>query len=411
VAHAYNGPDPTQVADTDTYELGTAQKANTDVTLTGVRVWSGLAPLDLSGRTATVWSNTGAVLGSVALPTTLSSGWVEFVLPTPVERTSGQGWVVSFGSGGNYGFLSHGLDADLVSDDTAVSTLGFANAPSGINGRFNVNPTEFPASGNASHGFYGVDVVYTVGIGGNTPPVVTDVQVVDLSGTVTAVVSASDAETLTGATVRYDWGDGSAVSVTTWPNASATHTYAVSGLYAVLVSVTDTDGASGYKAVPVLVSVGANASGFDVTRVLDALVSHAAQLGPFEHLATHEPKTAPTQGLTGAVWVSELDLVPRFSGLASSTVRCSFTVRVYDNMLREPQDAIDPDMVKVISALWTAYNGDFTLGGLVTEVDLLGEYGPGLSMRSGYIRQDGKLLRAMSITVPVIVTDAYTQAP
>lgn len=242
-------------------------------------------------------------------------------------------------------------------------------------------------------------------------PIVTGLSLVDLAGTVTAVVTVTDTAPLAGATVTYDWGDGTAPTSTTYPVVTAAHTYAASGLYAVLVSVTDTVPSTGYRAGPVLVSVGAAPAGFDVVRVLDAITSHAAQLGPFEQITTHEPKTAPTQGLTGAVWVQELDLIARMSGLASSAVRVGFILRLYDNMIREPQDSIDPGMVKVVNLLWLAYNGDFNLGGVVMGIDLLGEYGNGLMMRSGYIKQDGKLLRAMTIYLPVIVADAYDQAP
>src|ERR1043165_8969998 len=102
MAVGWSGPDPTQVIDSDTYEMGTAQKANEDITITGIRVWSGAGPVAFVGRTATIWSTGGAQLSRINLPTNLTSGWVEFELDTPVERTLNQQWVVSFSSGGNY---------------------------------------------------------------------------------------------------------------------------------------------------------------------------------------------------------------------------------------------------------------------------------------------------------------------
>jgi hypothetical protein len=78
-------------------------------------------------------------------------------------------------------------------------------------------------------------------------------------------------------------------------------------------------------------------------------------------------------------------------------------------MIRFPQDDIDPDMVRIVNDLFVAYHGDFTLGGLVTEIDILGSYGDGLYVRAGYIKQDTKLMRAMSLYLPVIVASAFTQ--
>ena len=414
MAFGWNGPDPTPTpgGDPTVYELGTEYLANVDVTVSGIRVWADITEINLSGRTGTVWSTGGTVLATVNLPTDLPSGWTTFDLTAPLPRTAGSHWVVSFGTGGNEGAALHALDSDVPSADGAVTALGFAGATGGVNGRFRVGAGAFPTSGNAQHAFYGVDIVYSIGIGGNTPPVIHAVDVVDLAGTVTAVVDVTDAETLVGATVRYDWGDGTAASATTWPVVTAAHTYAASGLYAVLVSVTDADGGVAYRAaaVDVVVPGTGPAAGFDIVAILNAVTSHAARLGPFERILTHEPNTAVTSGLTGAVWVQQIDLVPRFSGLAVSAVRVQLVLRLYDNMLREPQDAIDPDMVGIVNDLLIAYHRDLTLGGQVSQIDLLGEYGDGLFERSGYIRQDGKLLRAMSIYLPVIVADAFTQS-
>jgi hypothetical protein len=410
MAVGWGGADPVGVLDSDTYELGTAQKANADLTITHVRINPGSDPLTLSGRLGTIWSNGGQVLGQVALPDTVPAGWSAYELPTPVERTTGQGWVVSYGTGGNYAFLTHALDADVLSSDSQVTSLGFANAPGTVNGRFNVNPGEFPAVGNASHGFYGADVQYTLGIGGNTAPEVTELVVVADGATVTAAATVTDAESLVGATLRFDWGDLSTPSASTYPDTTESHTYAASGTYAVLVSVTDSDGLSGYRAAPITVVVPVGTvTGLNVTRILDAITSHAARLGPFERVQTHEPKTAPTEGMTGAVWVADVMPVPELSGLDSTTMRLGFTLRLYQNMIREPQDVIDTEMTDVVSLLLAAYNGDFTLGGLVHKVDLLGAHGQPLSVVSGYIPQDGKLLRAMSIYLPVIIADAFNQ--
>lgn len=147
----------------------------------------------------------------------------------------------------------------------------------------------------------------------------------------------------------------------------------------------------------------------DVAGVFDRVQSHALELGLFETVNTHEPKAAPGQGLRCAIWVQAIGPLPLESGLAATTSRVEFSVRIYQNMLSEPMDAIDPAMLTAVDTLIGAYSGDFTLGGAVREVDCLGAAGAPLSAQAGYINQDGKLFRVMTITLPVVVNDAWTQ--
>lgn len=145
----------------------------------------------------------------------------------------------------------------------------------------------------------------------------------------------------------------------------------------------------------------------DVQAIFDAVQSHALASGYFERVNTHEPKNAPGRGLSCAIWVDHIG--PARSGLASTSVRLVFNVRLYTDMLQEPQDAIDPAVLTACAGLLEDYSGDFTLGGKVESVDLLGKGGVPLQAQAGYISQDGKLMRVMTITLPVISNDAWTQ--
>lgn len=247
---AWSGADPVQQADAGDYELGELWLPNVDVTITGVRVWSGAGEVSIANRRARIWSSAGSQLGIATLPDDLPNGWSTYSLDTPVERPTGQKFVASYMTGGNYGALVDALAvSNVVSADGALSCLSNGNAAPNGNGVFNTTPGIFPASSPASHPFYGVDLVYTLGLGGNTAPVITAVAVSTVAAVATAVVSATDAETLAGAVYRYDWGDGSAVTVSGL--ATAQHTYAASGLYGLLVSVTDAGGLVDYASAPV----------------------------------------------------------------------------------------------------------------------------------------------------------------
>ena len=146
-----------------------------------------------------------------------------------------------------------------------------------------------------------------------------------------------------------------------------------------------------------------------VRTLLDEIVSHAASLGIFDRVASHEPKNAPGSGLSCSVWADAIDPLARASGLASTSGRVAFNVRIYSNMLAEPQDDIDREILTATSTLMGAYSSDFTLGGIARAIDLLGMYGTPLSAKAGYLNHDGKLYRIMEITLPVICNDMWSQ--
>ena len=147
----------------------------------------------------------------------------------------------------------------------------------------------------------------------------------------------------------------------------------------------------------------------DIDTLLDGVISHALTLGVIDEMNGHEPKSAPGRGVTGAVWVQEIDPVPGASGLASTTIRLGLMLRLYTPMLSETPDAIDPNLIKAVDALCAAYHGDFTLNGTVMEIDLEGAYGDPLRGRAGYLNQDGRMFRVMDLTVPLIVNDLWEQ--
>lgn len=147
----------------------------------------------------------------------------------------------------------------------------------------------------------------------------------------------------------------------------------------------------------------------DLLGLIDAVSSHALASGHFDSVAGHEPKRAPGNGLAAATWFERLGSVARRSGLDATSARVELSVRITTSMLAEPQDGIDPAMVGAVDALMRAYNGDFTLGDRVSQVDVFGAYGAPLEARAGHLTQDGKPLRACVITLPLIVNDLYDQ--
>lgn len=146
--------------------------------------------------------------------------------------------------------------------------------------------------------------------------------------------------------------------------------------------------------------------------IFDAVVSDVQATAYFRQVLPYEPKRAPTEGLTAAAWVQAMQPLGMLSGLTVSSGLLTFIVRIYSNMLQEPQDHIDPNMLRAASAIMRRYHDDydFDLHPLVRNVDLLGMSGTQLSCVAGYLEVDRKMYRIYDITVPVIVNDMWTQA-
>lgn len=147
----------------------------------------------------------------------------------------------------------------------------------------------------------------------------------------------------------------------------------------------------------------------NATGVLDAVQSHAMALGLFERVNLHEPKNAPGNGLTAAIWVDSVGAAAGHSSITSTTARLVVNLRVYSNMVAEPQDSIDPNILAAVDVLMNAYSGDLTLGNHVRAVDLLGMAGAPLSAQAGYLPQDGRMFRVMTIVIPLLINDAWDQ--
>jgi hypothetical protein len=145
--------------------------------------------------------------------------------------------------------------------------------------------------------------------------------------------------------------------------------------------------------------------------IMDAACAHAAASGWFDTVSGHEPKNPPGRGLSAAVWVEEVEPIPGRGGLDQTSALVTLSVRLGMNMTSEPQDDIDPTLLAAADDLMRAYSGDYTLGGLITAVDLLGSYSKGMLGKAGYLDHSGVMLRVFVITLPLIVDNLWTQAP
>jgi hypothetical protein len=148
-----------------------------------------------------------------------------------------------------------------------------------------------------------------------------------------------------------------------------------------------------------------------IDTLFDAVVSVFQRTGYFDRTNKHEAKKRPNKGLHAAVWFQNMRSVGAISGLASSSALVTFIGRIYSDMLKEPQDEIDPAMMRAASNVMRSFHGnfDFGLGSFVRNVDVLGETGTQLDATAGYLAIGQTMFRVIDITVPVIVNDVWDQ--
>lgn len=143
--------------------------------------------------------------------------------------------------------------------------------------------------------------------------------------------------------------------------------------------------------------------------ILDAVVSDVEATGYFDKVNTHEKKRRPQTKLEAAVWIQHIQPIALASGLASTSARLLFIIRMYKIMTANPQDMIDPLMMKAASNIMRRYHDDFDFEGHIRNVDLLGEHGVSLSATAGYLEIDRVNFRIMDIEVPCLVNDVWAQ--
>lgn len=145
--------------------------------------------------------------------------------------------------------------------------------------------------------------------------------------------------------------------------------------------------------------------------VFDRIIGFAEATGRFDSVNQHEPKNAPGNGVVAALWIQNLK--PTKSGQSETSVILNLNLRLYTNFRAEPFDIIDPNIMAASTDIMAQLSGDFEMGGSdnVRFIDLLGAYGSGLTLNAGYVEIDRSIYRVMTITIPIVINDAFTQEP
>ena len=152
-------------------------------------------------------------------------------------------------------------------------------------------------------------------------------------------------------------------------------------------------------------------TGLNSAAVIQAAQDHLASLGIFETVNGHEATSAPGGELTADVWMDLIRAVPEQSGLDITSALLTLWVRIYVPATTQPLDSIETTLAGAVDQVMGAYNAAFTFNGIVTYIDLLGAHGTPLTGQGGYVEIGGQPYRCMTIAVPCVIDDVWSQTP
>ena len=155
-----------------------------------------------------------------------------------------------------------------------------------------------------------------------------------------------------------------------------------------------------------MTSTGLNAAG-----VLAGIESVLQAVGGIEQVVTSQSTNPPTDGIGAQVWAGPIKPVGVRSGLASVSVLTVTNIRLTMPLATQPPESIDPALLTTLSDVMNALAGGFTLDGEVAQVDLLGQYGVPMDGIPGYVDYAGVGYRCITLTVPAVLDDIWTEAP
>ena len=146
-----------------------------------------------------------------------------------------------------------------------------------------------------------------------------------------------------------------------------------------------------------------------VYALFDSVRTHCLNLALFGGVTTHEAKSKPIGDMSAEIWGMDVRPMAQVSGMAETAGAVTFHVRIRTPMLQKPEDDTDKRLISASLTLMGEYSGNFTLGGTVMAVDLLGMGGESLGVQLGYLEQDGTLFRVSTVTLPIIIDNIATQ--
>jgi len=147
-----------------------------------------------------------------------------------------------------------------------------------------------------------------------------------------------------------------------------------------------------------------------IREVFSALVTHGRATGKMTAVVIGEYMNPPPDGLVMAVFLRPFGVALTGHGLAATSGHIGLTIRLYHPALCKPISDREIKIAEGADALLRRLNADLDLGGLVRNLDILGEMGEVATWTPGYVTIDAKVSRIADLQLNMIVNDVWPQA-
>ena len=153
-----------------------------------------------------------------------------------------------------------------------------------------------------------------------------------------------------------------------------------------------------------------------VTLNAEAILGKLASIGkstglfPGGGVKRYEPRGQPANGLTLSL-ISGPKRPIRSSGLNNVSLRWQIDGMIYLPMKITPPDDIDVRLTEASAGYLQALCAQFTLGGLVRCIDVLGSDGEELNATPGYLEANEKTYRVERLMIPLLINQKWTLTP
>lgn len=152
-------------------------------------------------------------------------------------------------------------------------------------------------------------------------------------------------------------------------------------------------------------------AGVRISSILDILISDAQLLGIFERVNQYESTTSPGSGLTAEiVWIMGPTPMAGRSGLASTSARVVYGMRIMLEFKNTPKESLDPAITNAVDLYVNSLLGELALADAQGSfIDVFGMGGVPIDAVGGYLTLDQTTYRIGTITIPVIMENVWTQ--
>ena len=214
------GPAQPSTTDSQTIEVGTKFRADTDGWITGIRFYKGSSNTGI--HTATLWDSAGNALATGTFSGESAAGWQQVNFPSTVAITAGATYIASYHApAGHYAATVGAFSAAGVDRGALHALRAGVDGPNGV---YAYGASAFPTTGTDTN--YWVQPVYD-NVAERIPPVVSSIASVGTGTTATVTWTTDEPST---STVTYGTSSASLTGVATTPGLTTSHSVGLTGL-------------------------------------------------------------------------------------------------------------------------------------------------------------------------------------